>query len=414
MSGLKRTLSAIGLCSALLLAVASQAQGLITGTTQSGSGSGSGSQGTTMVLPGHGNSMGAGSGTGGYFCLTERSTEKRAEVSDTGSSVTRQIYEDAGRATQSCQGTHTRQWNDSLICYDGPLVPDCSNRVEKQYNANPTCPVGTESRNNACWTCPPPFKYDNGKCVMPAGNSSCPPGFDNRDGGCYSCANINVLGASSSYESVGKCKACAGVGPARHCESAPAPRANEINPCPPGSNRVGGMCQTNLPAARSEPVCPPPPATWGSNNLPLSPQAAYARDGRCYAKYCSLTRTPSSSLSCIDKTRTSGTYPGRLVITNGNSATCEVAHGILRANHQSNSACTNPQVGVPRGLSGLYCDTPSNYPTYLKPSHCCLGEDWTTTSPCTMKMGQASTGYYKPFVLDGRSLPRTLWDILLD
>ncbi len=381
MSGLKRILSTLGLCSALLLAVAGQAQVGVANP-----------QGTPYQ----------------GLCLVDRSLEKRARVYD------RQVHADPSAATASCQGTRTRQWNDNLICYDGPLVPDCSNSVEKPYNANPSCPIGTESRNNACWACPPPFKYDNGKCVMPAGNIRCPPGFDHRDGSCYSCANINVLGVSSSYKSVGKCEACIGAGPARRCESAPAPRANEINPCPPGSSLMGGMCQTNLPAARSEPICPPPPATWGSNNLPLSPQAPYARDGRCYAKYCSLTRVPSSILSCKDRNQTAaGFYPGRLVVS-GNSATCEVAYGILRANTQPNPACTYPRVGTTRGRSGLYCDPPTNNPTYTIPSHCCHGEDWTTTAPCTKKMGNASTGYYKPFVGDGRVLPKTLWDYLTD
>lgn len=397
MSGLKRILSTLGLCSALLLAAAGQAQVGVTMSSSQGGG-GSGSQGSTWVMPGHS----AAQGTGAMGCLADRSLEKRALVSD------RQVHADPGSATQSCQGTRTRQWNDSLICYDGPLVPDCSNSVEKPYNANPACPPGTESRNNACWTCPPPFKYDNGKCVMPAGNITCPPGFDHRDGACYSCANLNLLGVSSSYKSVGKCEACIGAGPARRCESAPAPRANEINPCPPGSSRVGGMCQANLPAARSEPVCPPPPATWGSNNLPLSPQAPYARDGRCYAKYCRLTRMPSSILSCKDRNQTAiGYFPGRLVIS-GNSATCEVAYGILRANHQPNPSCIYP------GRSGLYCAPPDNYPTYVKRSNCCAGEDWTTTAPCTVKMGNASTGYYKPFVGDGRVLPNTLWDYITD
>jgi hypothetical protein len=319
---------------------------------------------------------------------------------------------DKGSHYESCDTSDVKKLSNSLVCFGGPPVPDCSNQTEKQYSGSPSCPPGTSSDQNACWICPPGSNYASGQCKPPQatvvnfGPPTCPPGFDSHDGGCYSCAGINFKingqGVSSGYDKNGQCKGCIGpickTGNAFSANRACPPLTDQYNnscfaKCPPGSsNDGGGKCIfPSTSALRTEQVCPPPPPTWGVNHLPLTVAGRpfYARGGQCFARYCKMTKLPSKVLSCARPPESQDiNYPGKIEVS-GNRAVCKVTQGILEAQVLPYMACSKPG-------TGLYCDFGNNV-TYTTGGSCCLGEDYTTTGNCTGKFGFAKDGYYNPF-----------------
>jgi hypothetical protein len=360
----------------------------------------------------------------------DRSTTKKAEVPDreTAGGVDTLIADKTSQY-EDCGTRDVRQLSNSLICYGGAPVPDCQNTVEKMYSSNPSCPAPSVSRAGGCYMpCPTGFTFDDASRTCKAsgspalyhatrlGKPSCPAGQELHDGVCYlPCPGIAISGKTvgSSWDGGGKCKGCLGpvcntVNAAKTVNPSCPPLSETFNydcfaACPAGFSFREGDCRANdVAAIKVDQVCPPPPPQWGSNSLPAPPTPGYTvRDGKCYARYCTLTKAPSKVLSCARPPESSNSqYPGKIEVS-GSKAVCKVAEGIMTADYTRFSSgvagSANPCVWP---TQSLYC-RPDNNLTYTKSGSCCRGEEdfvyKSGANECWAKFGRTQDGYYKPY-----------------
>lgn len=233
----------------------------------------------------------------------------------------------------SCGTNDVGRLSNSLVCF-GPPVDDCQNTVEIQY-ANTSCPPGKEAHDGACWIC---------------------PGI-----------TVSQRTIGTSWYGNGQCKGSF------------AGKDYFIN------------------AVKSDEQCSPPPPLWGNNRLKLTPNAS-KRSGKCFAKYCTKTKVPTKILSCARPPESHDSkYPGSIVFSS-NSATCKVADGIVKSQFRGfdQSICVSPTAGTLANI-GAYC----TFQRYVYDSYggeCCSQTDYYMSgTSCTVKIGTAVPGYYRPY-----------------